>query len=195
MILPHINLILLSINVLGTAFILLGKSYLGEKGKNLATKEDISAITQKIESVKEFYSKSLESYKFQLIREYDTVKPAINLMSKVDSELIELILNTNSLILEFHLHPTEDRAVPMQRAVHAEAKYLTQYYVRYGGLECANKIIGYNNIMVDFVRGALDLPKLASATDAFIEDNTELLGIFLEPLKVSPAKTPNLSLT
>lgn len=36
--------------------------YLSEKGKNIATKEDISEITDKIESVKAQYSKEFESY-------------------------------------------------------------------------------------------------------------------------------------
>ncbi|GLO25400.1 hypothetical protein [Pseudomonas putida] len=40
-------------------------SYMGEKGKNLATKEDIEVITSKIESVKVEYSKQFEDYKGQ----------------------------------------------------------------------------------------------------------------------------------
>lgn len=39
--------------------------YMGEKGKNLATKEDIAVITDKIESVKVEYSKQFEDYKDQ----------------------------------------------------------------------------------------------------------------------------------
>ena len=41
------------------------KSYFKEKGKNLATKEDIEEITKKVEEVKSFYSQQLESQKFQ----------------------------------------------------------------------------------------------------------------------------------
>ena len=41
-------------------------SYTKEKGKNLATKEDIQAITEKIESVKVEYAKSLEAVKTKL---------------------------------------------------------------------------------------------------------------------------------
>ncbi len=37
--------------------------YMGEKGKNLATKEDIAEITNKIEQVKVEYAKQLELYK------------------------------------------------------------------------------------------------------------------------------------
>ncbi|WP_027330236.1 hypothetical protein [Marinimicrobium agarilyticum] len=41
-------------------------SYTKEKGKNLATKEDIREITEKIESVKADYAKSLETLKSKL---------------------------------------------------------------------------------------------------------------------------------
>ena len=41
-------------------------SYFTEKGKNLATKEDIKEITDKIESVKTYYTKEIEAYKKQL---------------------------------------------------------------------------------------------------------------------------------
>jgi len=40
-------------------------SYMGEKGKNLATKEDIGAITAAVESVKEDYSKRLKELEHQ----------------------------------------------------------------------------------------------------------------------------------
>lgn len=40
-------------------------SYLNEKGKNLATKEDVAEITTKVEDVKEFYSKRLKDLEHQ----------------------------------------------------------------------------------------------------------------------------------
>src|SRR5215471_10590561 len=44
-------------------------TYLGEKGKNLATKEDIAAITKKIESVKALYAYDAEKSKNQATKE------------------------------------------------------------------------------------------------------------------------------
>ncbi|MBP5074764.1 hypothetical protein HUS84_12285 [Pseudomonas chlororaphis] len=59
--------------VAGSVLLLLAQhflpSYSKEKGKNLATKEDIEAITEKIESVKVDYAKQLELYKLQLWQE------------------------------------------------------------------------------------------------------------------------------
>ena len=40
-------------------------SYLSEKGKNLATKEDIAEITRQVEGVKEFYSTRLKELEHQ----------------------------------------------------------------------------------------------------------------------------------
>jgi len=40
-------------------------SYLTEKGKNLATREDIAAITKQVEDVKELYSKRLKELEHQ----------------------------------------------------------------------------------------------------------------------------------
>lgn len=47
-------------------YIAKNKAYESEKGKNLATKEDIAGITKEIESVKDSYNKSLETHKIEL---------------------------------------------------------------------------------------------------------------------------------
>ncbi len=43
-------------------------AYLKQKGSNLASKEDIEILTEKIESVKSMYAKQLEDYKEELSR-------------------------------------------------------------------------------------------------------------------------------
>lgn len=57
----------------GGAILLIGQYYLTsysrEKGKNLATKEDVEAITDKIESVKGEHAKQFENYKLILWQE------------------------------------------------------------------------------------------------------------------------------
>lgn len=66
--LQHIDILIGT--MLGGLVTLLIKNYLPsyarEKGKNLATKEDIECITQKIESIKVEYSKQVETYKVEL---------------------------------------------------------------------------------------------------------------------------------
>lgn len=74
-------------------YIARNKSYESEKGKNLATKEDVAEITKKIESVKESYSKALENHKIELQKKFEIDKYTIDLCKKYDSELIGLLQN------------------------------------------------------------------------------------------------------
>ena len=62
-----VNAILIAIAT-GVALLLLRSffpSYFNEKGKNLATKEDIGEITEAVESVKEDYTKRLKELEHQ----------------------------------------------------------------------------------------------------------------------------------
>lgn len=67
------------------------KSYESEKGKNLATQEDIKKITDKIESVKASYNESLERHKIELQKEFESHKYILKLCQSVDKELIDLL--------------------------------------------------------------------------------------------------------
>lgn len=67
------------------------KAYNEEKGKNLATKEDIAGITKEIESVKESYNKALENHKIELQKEFESHKYISNLCQSLDNILLKLI--------------------------------------------------------------------------------------------------------
>ena len=67
------------------------KAYEAEKGKNLATKEDIAGITKEIESVKASYNESLERHKMELQKEFEKTKYIINLCNTIDMSLTQLI--------------------------------------------------------------------------------------------------------
>jgi len=49
-------------------------SYSGEKGKNLATREDIDHITRTVESIKSQFSNDLEFLKLQLTKKANVIK-------------------------------------------------------------------------------------------------------------------------
>jgi len=66
-------------------------SFFIEKGKNLATKKDISDITNKIESVKDNYNKTLESYKIELQKEFETHRYVVGLCHSLDNILLKHI--------------------------------------------------------------------------------------------------------
>lgn len=67
------------------------KAYEAEKGKNLATKEDIGKITKEIESVKASYNESLERHKIELQKEFEAHKYVSNLCNSLDNSLLALI--------------------------------------------------------------------------------------------------------
>lgn len=96
-------LIILNILVLtGMGFLaLIGKNYfpkyISEKAKNLATKEDITEITNQIESVKSDYALSLEKAK----SEYQ-IKSA--LQQAFQSKCLEALVAVNDLLVEIHLY-------------------------------------------------------------------------------------------
>lgn len=66
-------------------------SYIIERGKNLATKKDISDITEKIESVKDSYNKALESHKIELQKEFESQKYIMKLCHSLDNILLQYI--------------------------------------------------------------------------------------------------------
>lgn len=79
------------------AGLLLGKflpSYFSKKGENLATKEDISEITDKIESVKHEYAGNLESAKAELSAKLNThgfrYENEYNILSELTGLLVDV---------------------------------------------------------------------------------------------------------
>lgn len=72
-------------------------SYSKEKGKNLATKEDIQDITQKIESVKAEYARSLETVKSKLQLE-------AALKGAYQQKCLEALTAINELLVEITLY-------------------------------------------------------------------------------------------
>lgn len=66
-------------------------SFFIERGKNLATKKDISDITDKIESVKGSYNKALEAHKIELQKEFESHKYIMTLCHSLDNTLLQYI--------------------------------------------------------------------------------------------------------
>ena len=71
--------------------------YVSEKAKNLATKEDIAEITERIEGVKSSYAHSLEQSKYKL-----QVKSA--LQQVFQSKCLAAVVAINDLLVEIHLY-------------------------------------------------------------------------------------------
>lgn len=71
--------------------------YAKEKGQNLATKEDVAEITEKVESVKSGYAESLEALKASL-------QVDASIRSAFQLRCLEAIDEVNNLLVEITLH-------------------------------------------------------------------------------------------
>jgi hypothetical protein len=86
-------------------------TYLAEKGKNLATKEDIKDITEKIEAVRSQYAKQQHMHQMAFDKEFD-------ILSEVWATLVDLRNATLGLrpILDYsHPNETEEKRKRLQK--------------------------------------------------------------------------------
>ncbi|WP_293666468.1 hypothetical protein [uncultured Parabacteroides sp.] len=114
-------------------YIARNKSYESEKGKNLATKEDVKDITQKVEEIKNIYSSSLERYKIDLQKELETSKYIIELCHSLDKELIMLISKALKSYVSPEIgmpHEYDDK--DLISSAHKISNFLYIYRTRYG---------------------------------------------------------------
>lgn len=115
-------------------------SYFTEKGKNLATKEDIKDITDKVESVKASYNESLERHKIELQREFELDKYRMKLCSSIDNDLIELI---SCALQTYHSkgieYPESDDRELIESA-YKISNHLSSYYSRYINIKQLDKL-------------------------------------------------------
>ncbi|MBN1929170.1 MAG: hypothetical protein JW764_06480 [Chlorobiaceae bacterium] len=96
-------------------------SYSKEKGKNLATKEDIQGITEKIESVKAEYAKSIEAVKTKLQLE-------AALTGAYQQKCLEALTAINELLVEITLYCWKQLAErsPNEHYVWSSVDYLNE---------------------------------------------------------------------
>jgi hypothetical protein len=85
-------------------------SYLSEKAKNLATKEDIELITDKVESVKSDYTHLLEEIKSNYQIKFAAIEREKNTKKEVYMETVEAITRTHNAITKFcNLNLSDDQ--------------------------------------------------------------------------------------
>jgi hypothetical protein len=75
--------------------------YLSEKAKNLATKEDIAAITEQVESVKSDYATILEEVRSNYQLKFAAVEREKNTKKEVYLEAVEAIVRSQNMIPNF----------------------------------------------------------------------------------------------
>lgn len=132
-------------SLLGTLLVTLLKSYFTEKGKNIATKQDIENITEKIESVKDSYSRSMENYRTELKKAYDLSKPSLDLTIELDKTLIEKISQLNTTVFEFSQLKLYDTAPRLLDEIADLSQFLVKYKTRYKNLSGVIEILNTQN--------------------------------------------------
>jgi hypothetical protein len=73
-------------------------SYLSEKGKNLATKEDVALITDKVESVKTDYAKVLEELRSNNQLKLAEIEREKNIKKEVYLQAVEALTRTQNVV-------------------------------------------------------------------------------------------------
>ncbi len=114
---------------------LLWEGYFKEKGKNLATKEDIKDITDKVESVKDSYNKALEAHKIELQKEFELHKYRIKLCNSIDEQLIELVSNALKIYHEEGVSYPESDDLKLISAAHRISIFFSSYFSRYSHIK------------------------------------------------------------
>jgi hypothetical protein len=76
-------------------------SYLNEKGKSLATKEDIAGITDEIEGVKSGYSSVLEELKSEKKLKHASIEREKNIKKEVYLQAVEAVTRSQNMIVSF----------------------------------------------------------------------------------------------
>ncbi|MEL4423564.1 hypothetical protein AYI83_18545 [Shewanella algae] len=85
-------------------------AYLTEKGKNLATKEDVGAITEEVEAVKSGYAEILEEVKVSNQLKVSAIQREQNIKKEVYMDAVEAITKSQNMIASFsNLNISEEK--------------------------------------------------------------------------------------
>jgi len=107
-------------------------SYVKEKAKNLATKEDVAKITEEMEKVKAEYTKALESYKSEIWREQQKLlwlREECKLKIKVFKRSTRLINKFNDKIVNHQIYASSrDIALALSETKQSLGKEVRDFY-------------------------------------------------------------------
>jgi cell division protein FtsB len=144
--------------LLGLYFVLL-KSFFSEKGKNLATKQDIQEITEKIESVKLEYTKKSEQNKYEL----DLNNQLFNALNTLQNFLRTINNNHSEAGIKAFWTNFETSKNEINKL---HINYSSTYYTQY-------KTVGaqFEQIITEFIKSsnAKDLEKTTQNIDELIK--------------------------
>lgn len=169
------------------------KSYNEEKGKNLATKEDIADITQRIESVKGSYNKALEAHKIELQKEFESYKYINELCNSIDKELLrKLVSCKKEMENDFRIHRDNDNYGTCESSIKSLYNYLKTYDVRYKHNKIVKLIFEHYEKIESLHKyyeedcGPFDMPEYMQELGKIHSYVDQLLASFLPKLQLKP---------
>lgn len=155
----------------------------------MATKQDIQDITDKIEAVKNTYSKSLEILKQQLQNQRDILKPSIKAANKMDEELIQLINEGKKERQQFYLDRIDGDLTFKRVQIVVESllqifRHLNCHIHQYGHLECVinftDSLIAYKSLEKRLADGDISVKEdIPSAVEDIFTKLTNLADYFI----------------
>lgn len=181
------------ISGLVTCILLCIKEYFKEKGKNLATKEDIQEITAKIEAVKENYNRSLENHKIALQKEFESYKYITELCNSIDKELLRrLVICKRKMENDFKANCDNDDYGSCEPSIRELYNYLKNYDVRYKHKEEVKQIFEHYESIEELREyanedGLFDKPQYIQELIEIHSYVDKLLASFLPKLQDSKA--------
>lgn len=157
------------------------KSYFSQKGKNVATKEDVKVITEKIEKVKNTYQRSMEIHKMELKKIYDISRPSLSKMTELDNILIDNIASLNEIGFDFSRLNKNELGESFSDKLHELVIFLIKYRVRYAELEGVKNLIENYNKMNKSIENR-DKDMIKKTFNDISNDLEIILSYFIEPI-------------
>ena len=171
------------------------KAYNEEKGKNLATKEDIESITNIIKSVESQYNNSLELFKMELLNEYEFSKSLFEICNNLDKELINHLIECKKDIEMDESYESQGQLGQAIKSINDLGDFLHCYESRYSNLKNFNKLIQecdkMYGVYIDLDSGRdiqfTNYRPITKKVQKYIKD---ILKIIIPPIKVGNAEKP-----
>lgn len=171
------------------------KAYNEEKGKNLATKEDIESITNSIKSVESKYNNSLELFKMELLNEHEFSKSLFDICNNLDKELINHLIECKKDIEMDGSYGLQGQFGQAIKSINDLGDFLHSYESRYSNLKNFNKLIkecdNMHGVYIDLDSGKdIKFTNYCSVTEKVQKYIKNILKIIIPPIKVSSVEKP-----
>ena len=169
--------------------------YFKEKGKNLATKQDIKDITDSIKSVESKYNSSLESFKMELLNEHEFSKSLFEICNNLDKDLINHLIKCKKDIEKDGSYDSQGKYGHAIKSITDLGDFLHSYESRYSNLKDFNKLIkecdNMHGVYIDLdSKEAIQRTNYRSVTEKALKYIKNILKTIIPPIKVSSVKQP-----